>query len=277
MAAAENGLRTRRIGHAQRRSARTSESRSGCTNDRRDHRPGGGGRRCVAYAVRCRWLLDRWQRASARASAFRDNAGAIGRAARAPQGTKLTGQASSSRHFCSTAHPTVPHDGQRLLLRGQSSHDLDADAAAARCPCRTKAAAGAPAPMPARAIPIVRHGARRTGPARSPRRQSDCRRRTGPLGFGPDLDFLISHSRGRSQGWVRQASPRTLAALLRPDADLRPDRTCGLSRAQLRGAHTSARRCGVKPNCRPISAGGVAVTLSQSSRSISAGVSEGER
>jgi hypothetical protein len=43
------------------------------------------------------------------------------------------------------------------------------------CRSRTKAAARAPAPMrTARAIPIVRHGAKRTGPVRSPRRQSDC-------------------------------------------------------------------------------------------------------
>jgi hypothetical protein len=43
-----------------------------------------------------------------------------------------------------------------------------------RCCSRTKAAARAPAPMrTARAIRIFRHGARRTGPARSPRRRGD--------------------------------------------------------------------------------------------------------
>jgi hypothetical protein len=48
------------------------------------------------------------------------------------------------------------------------------NAAVAGCSSRTKAAARAPAPMrSARAIPIVRHGARRTGPARSPRRHCD--------------------------------------------------------------------------------------------------------
>jgi hypothetical protein len=58
-----------------------------------------------------------------------------------------------------------------LLLLVLSSHDLGAAATHNRCCVRTKAAARVPAPMrTARAIPIVRHGAGRTGPARSPRR-----------------------------------------------------------------------------------------------------------
>jgi hypothetical protein len=69
-----------------------------------------------------------------------------------------------------------------------SSHDLGAAATHNRCCVRTKAAARAPAPMrTARAMPIVRHGAKRTGPVRSPRR-----RRSRSLRGRPDR----SRSRG---------------------------------------------------------------------------------
>jgi hypothetical protein len=81
---------------------------------------------------------------------------------------------ASTRGFqtaASTAEGPRWSQGTTPSLLVQSSHDLGAAATHNRCCVRTKAAARAPAPMRTpRAIPIVRHGARRIGPARQPRR-----------------------------------------------------------------------------------------------------------
>jgi hypothetical protein len=149
-------------GHAQRRSARTSESRSGSTTTDATIDPAGVvAVRCVCSAIS---LVARSVATRKRARfSSSQNAGAIGRAARAPQGTKLPSRAwlvpslllrrSSSRparrtETSSTGAKQSTISTATRLSRAAPVGQLGSRAGACACPARARTQGSPWAPQP---------------------------------------------------------------------------------------------------------------------------------